>query len=238
MKNAPPQLSIVILCYRSDKSIIAFTEKVLSLSLKLTKNLEIILVGNYIEGTYDETKPILEKIARDNPIFKTICKPKQGMMGWDMKEGLDLAKGNYICVIDGDSQFPAHNILDCYHFITTKDYGMVKTYRQHREDGLYRKLISKVYNFLFSILFPGVKSKDVNSKPKIFKREVLEKMELISDDWFIDAEIMINIEKLNVPYFEFPTVFHELKGRKSFIKFTSILEFIYNLIIFKLREWK
>jgi dolichol-phosphate mannosyltransferase len=63
-------------------------------------------------------------------------------------------------------------------------------------------------------------------------------MNLTSDDWFIDAEIMIEIKRLGVPFFEFPTEFHELSGRKSFVKFSAIFEFIRNLILFKLKDFK
>src|SRR5690606_17201298 len=140
------------------------------------------------------------------------------------------------CVIDGDSQFPIENIEKCFKKILNSSYGLVKTYRTTRGDGKYRKIISWGYNLIFSLLFPGVKSRDVNSKPKIFTREVYEKMELTSDDWFIDAEIMLNIEKLNVEFYEFPTHFLELEGRTSFVKFAAILEFMKNLVVFRIKR--
>ena len=233
-----PKLSIIILCYRSNERIIPFAEEVKNIGLELTNNLEIILVGNYLEGTKDTTQKIVESLAKNDDIFKAICKPKKGMMGWDMKSGLEKASGDIICVIDGDSQFPSNTISKCYHYITTQNYGLVKTYRETREDGIYRKTISKAYNSFFRILFPGINSRDINSKPKMFTREVLDNMELTSDDWFIDAEIMLNIHKLKYPFFEFPTTFKELHGRSSFVNFSAILEFIRNLLIFRIRGHK
>ncbi len=100
--NDHPELSIVILCYRSEEHIIGFSQKVKELAKKLTDNFEIVLVGNYIEGSVDRTKEFVENIALEDPIYKSICKPKRGMMGWDMKEGLSFAKGDFICVIDGE----------------------------------------------------------------------------------------------------------------------------------------
>ena len=235
--ECPPELSIVVLCYRSNESIIPFAEKVQNLVRSLTNSYEIILVGNYIEGSGDNTEAVVRGLARKDKDIIAVCKPKRGMMGWDMKEGLKTARGKYLCVIDGDSQFPIENIQKCYTKIKTTSFGLVKTYRTTRGDGIYRKTISIVYNWIFSILFPEVDSKDVNSKPKIFTREVYEKMELTSDDWFIDAEIMLNIKKLEVEFFELPTHFRELEGRSSFVKFSSILEFLKNLILFKLKRW-
>ena len=87
-------------------------------------------------------------------------------------------------------------------------------------------------------LFPGLKSRDVYSKPKIFTTAALEKLNLISDDWFIEAEMMIQARRLNFKIEEIPAVFRQLEGRKSFIGLAAILEFIKNLIIFRIREFK
>jgi len=232
----PPELSIIILCYRSDENIIHLSNEVRELAKKISKSYEIILVGNYIEGSDDNTEEIVRKIAENDEDFIAVCKPKKGMMGWDMKEGLKVATGKYLCVIDGDSQFPIENIEICFQKLRNSSYGLVKTYRTTRGDGKYRKIISWAYNFIFSLLFPDVKSRDVNSKPKVFTREVYEKMELTSDDWFIDAEIMLNIERLKVEFYEFPTHFRELEGRSSFVKFAAIFEFLKNLILFRIKR--
>lgn len=235
MQNRP-ELSIIILCYRSEEQIIGFAQDVKNLATKFGDTFEIVLVGNYVEGSDDRTKEIVEQIAAEDATFKTVCKPKEGMMGWDMREGFSNAIGKYICVIDGDGQFPIESITQCYETIKKGDYGLVKTYRKKREDGVYRRFISGVYNIIFSILFSKVNSKDVNSKPKILTREAYEQMSLTSDDWFIDAEIMININKLGIPYREFPVDFLELEGRKSFVKFSAILEFLQNLLVFRFRK--
>ena len=230
--NNHPQLSIIILCYRSEEQIIAFAQQVKELGQSFGDSFEIVLVANYMEGSDDRTKEIVEQIAKEDATFKTVCKPKEGMMGWDMREGFSHADGKYMCVIDGDGQFPVDSIRLCYETIKKGTYGLVKTYRKKREDGFYRRVISSIYNVVFSILFPKVKSKDVNSKPKILTREAYERMNLTSDGWFIDAEIMINVNNLEIEYCEFPVDFLELKGRKSFVKFSAMLEFIQNLFTF------
>ncbi|RLD52570.1 MAG: hypothetical protein DRI94_02670 [Bacteroidetes bacterium] len=229
-------LSVIILGYRAGDSIKEFAQKTKEIVRKLTSSFEIILVGNYIENSEDKTKDIIEKFVDDNPDFISICKPKKGMMGWDMKEGLNISTGKYICVIDGDGQFPIESIEKCYKEIIRGEYDLVKTYRSRRNDGFYRKLISKVYNFIFSVLFSGIKSKDVNSKPKMFTREAYEIMNLKSDDWFIDAEIMLKINENKMKFYEFPVEFYELSGRASFVKFKAIFEFVKNLISYKLKK--
>ena len=224
-----PSLSVVVLCYRSGPAIVRFVEQVENHVKESTPNYELVLVANYIEGSNDTTREHVLKIAEANPKCKVLCKPKQGMMGWDMRSGMDAATGTYTCVIDGDGQFPVESIAACFEEIRTGKYDLVKTYRTKRGDGIYRRVISKTYNVLFSIIFPGIGSKDANSKPKILKASAYEQMNLKSDDWFIDAEIMLNVRDKRMTFFELPIEFYELEGRSSFVKPAAIWEFIKNL---------
>ena len=228
-QNLVPELSVVILCYRSEASILDFAKKTQNLVKTLTDSYEIVLVGNYFENSGDRTRDYIEQLEKEDPIFRGIYEPKEGMMGWDMRKGLDFARGKYLCVIDGDGQFPIESIAKCFKVIQGSDYGLVKTYRETRGDGAYRRTISAIYNTLFGILFPGIQSRDVNSKPKILTKACYEQLNLKSDDWFIDAEIMINIGKLGIPFYELPVVFEKLQGRQSFVKPAAIIEFLKNL---------
>lgn len=231
-----PALSVVILCYRSEGSIIGFVHDTLEVVRKLTSDYEVILVANYVEGTDDKTIDYAKQLEQeDNRIF-TLAKPKKGMMGWDMRQGLDAATGKHICVIDGDGQFPITSIAECYAEIIKGNHDLVKTYRTKRNDGFYRSMISAVYNALFSILFPGLGSKDANSKPKIISKEAYQKMTLKSDDWFVDAEIMLNIRDLEMSFLEIPVEFKKLEGRTSFVKFQAVFEFLRNLIHYRLKK--
>ena len=231
-----PDLSIIILCYRSGQTIIDFFNKTKALVADAVPEHEFVLVANYLEGSGDRTGEFAEQIANENPNCKVVSNPKKGMMGWDMRQGLDTATGDVLCVIDGDGQFPISSILDSYREIQNGRLDLVKTYRETRNDGLYRKMISSIYNFIFKILFPGLNSKDVNSKPKLLRRTAYEKMTLTSDDWFVDAEIMLNIRDQQMSFKEIPVEFDELKGRQSFVKPQAIGEFLINMLSYRLKK--
>lgn len=233
--NTHPELSIVLLCYRAEEKIIPFSQKVKEIASGLTDRFEIILVGNYMEGSVDKTKDIVEQIAEQDAVFKTICLPKKGMMGWDVRQGLAQTTGDVLCFIDGDGQFPVESISEGYKKLKAGNLGLVKTYRYQRHDGPVRALISVVYNIVFRILFPGVKARDINSKPKLFTRQVYEQLNLAYDDWFIDAEIMIKASRLGVKFAEIPVEFLELEGRASFVNFSTIMEFVRNLISYRFK---
>jgi len=116
------------------------------------------------------------------------------MMGWDMRMGLNAARGEYLGVIDGDGQFPVEAVIACLLKAEMEGLDLTKTYRFRRDDGIYRRMISYTYNGPFKLFF-GLQIDDVNSKPKIIRREKYELLNLESDDWFADAEIMIRAKQ-------------------------------------------
>ena len=195
-------------------------------------------MANYVTGSNDRTPDIAKDIASQDPRIKALTREKEGMMGWDMKSGFAMATGEVIAVTDGDGQFPLSDVAKIYTKLITENLDMAKTYRIKRGDGLYRRILSAVYNFIFSIFFPGLSCHDANSKPKIFKADVLRKMELFSDDWFIDAEIMIQARRLNLKFGEISTQFTKLDSRTSFVKPGAIIEFIINIIRFRIMEFR
>lgn len=231
-----PNLSVVVLCYRSADTIASFVESLVASLSGCDSNWEVILVGNYFENSGDRTPEVVTHLAKGDPRIRAVTLVKEGMMGWDMKSGLRAATGNIIAVIDGDGQMPYEDIVRCYKKITEEGLDLVKTYRTKRSDGIYRICISTVYNLLFKIMFPGLKSVDVNSKPKVMTRKVYDKLDLKSDGWFIDAEIMIQARRFKLKTGEIPTVFHNIESRPSFIKPQAIIEFIANLIWFRFLE--
>jgi glycosyltransferase involved in cell wall biosynthesis len=193
---------------------------------------ELVLVGNYIEGSDDETPQIVKKLAEEAQNIRTVIRPKQGMMGWDMRMGLDAARGTYIGVIDGDGQFPPESIIACLLKCELEDLDLTKTYRVIRDDGLYRRFISAVYNGIISVLF-GLKVRDINSKPKIMRRDKYELLHLQSDDWFADAEIVIRARELGLKIGETPVHFSINDKRGSFVKPKAIFEFTSNLLKYR-----
>ena len=236
-----PEYSIVVLCFGSGHLLPKFVEATIDALLKnKILDYQLVLVGNYLENRADQTPEIVKKLEKENPRIVSVTKRKKGMMGWDMKTGLAIATGKYISVIDGDGQMPVEDLAKVYRKIKNENYDLVKTVRITREDGVWRTVISGVFNILFRLLFPAVRSKDVNSKPKVLTRASYQRLDLKSNDWFIDAEIMIQAGRLGFKVAEVPTYFNaSTRNSGSFITFFTILEFIKNLVRFRFTEyWK
>ena len=228
------EISVVILCYGAGERLYDFVDRVIRLVGSSVPSWEIVLVGNYLKGSNDDTPRIVKDIASSRNGVKAVILPKEGMMGWDARTGLNAALGNFICLIDGDEQMPPEDIIRVYRKIKDEGLDFAKTYRVKRHDSFLRRANSRIYNTLFHILFPGINVRDANSKPKIFSREAYRKMGLKSDDWFIDAEALIQAGRLGLKVGEVPTEFFENKYRKSYVKVSAIFEFIKNLALARL----
>jgi len=227
-----PYFSLVVLCYRSGHSIIPFIEKLREALSRCNFSSEIVLVGNYVEGSDDETPEVVTELAHKWPNVRAVVKAKEGMMGWDMRMGLDAARGTYIGVIDGDGQFPPESIIACLIKAELENLDLTKTYRVLRDDGLHRRIISWIYNGLFKLLF-GLAVRDINSKPKIIRGDKYPLLQLKSDDWFADAEIVIRARELGFKIGETPVHFRSNDLRGSFVKPAALWEFTANLFRYR-----
>jgi hypothetical protein len=83
------------------------------------------------------------------------------------------------------------------------------------------------------IFFPNIIIRDINSKPKVIKSSLLKCLDLRSNGWTIDAEIILQAYKRKATIKEIPTQFMGLPGgRKSFVGIKAVFEFI----IFMIRQ--
>ncbi len=231
-----PELSVVVLCYRAQELARDFAEQLAGELDQAGIDYELILVANYDERIPDRTPEIVRELARSHPRIVAITRVKAGMMGWDMRSGLNAARGAHLAVIDGDGQMPSSDIVKVYRLLEVGGYDLVKTFRAQRFDGAYRRTISWCYNVLFRLLFPGAaKFRDINSKPKVVTREAFRRMKLESNDWFTDAEIMIEAIRNELRVGEVSTIFLKNERRATFVPVSAIWEFLRNLVYYRVR---
>ena len=79
-------------------------------------------------------------------------------------------------------------------------------------------------------MFGGLGSIDINGNLKIIPRNYLERMNLQSKDWFLDAEVMIKAKKLGLEVYEFNVMSQMREGGSSNVNKGTCWEFIVNLL--------
>jgi glycosyltransferase involved in cell wall biosynthesis len=233
-----PDFSVIVLCYREGKRARLFATELERVLQHTGIIYELVLVGNYWKGTYDETPDIVRELARRNSRIRAVAFPKQkGQgMGWDARMGMDAAQGEIIAFVDGDGQIPAEDVVRGYKKLRAEHLDFCKAVRITRQDGIMRKIISIFYNILMRALFPGIDMRDVNGKPKIITRQAYSRMNLTSNGWFLDGEMVIRANELGLRRGIISIIFRKNTYRSSHVHVRMIIDFIKDIILYRLRH--
>jgi glycosyltransferase involved in cell wall biosynthesis len=224
-----PELSAIVLCYQAQEAIHRVIDPLYEQLEASGVPYELILVANQWPGRPDPTGEVVEAFARHRDTARTVMEVKQGAMGWDMRSGLAAARGDYLIVLDGDAQNPVDDVLKMYRRMRDTGVEVMKGRRIARFDGPYRRAISALYNLAFAVIFRTRGIWDINGKPKGLTRAAYEALDLKSDDWFIDAEIVLAARRRGLVVAELPVIFHRNDERASFVRPAAILEFVRNM---------
>jgi glycosyltransferase involved in cell wall biosynthesis len=229
-ENGRIELSAIVLGYRAGESLLRVTNPLHRLLADARISFELVVVANYWPGRDDPTVAVARQFAAENDNVRIVSEEKRGGMGWDMRSGLAAARGAYLVVIDGDAQNPVEDVLRMYRELKATGVEVMKGRRTLRHDGPYRRLISVVYNVAFRLLFRTRGLWDINGKPKAMTRVAYERLDLRSDDWFIDAEIVLKARELGLRVAELPVEFFRNDERASFVRPSAIWEFAANML--------
>lgn len=143
------------------------------------KDIEIICIN---DGSTDNCEDILEEYASKDSRVKIIDKANAGY-GHAMNIGMDMAKGEYIGIVESDDFIDIHMYEDLYHLATANNLDFVKSNfnRFVRENGelklFYNNIVPKIYQNRVLIprketqVFRGV----LNTWTGIYNREFLLK---------------------------------------------------------------
>lgn len=233
------ELAIVIPCYNEEQALPFSIPPLLDLCRELKLRYEVILVNN---GSRDSTPQVIDSFISQGYPVQRVDVPVNKGYGWGIICGLKKARGNYIGYMAADGQVQAGDVLRIYQAVQGTQRGvMAKAQRINRADGWLRRLVSRVFNLLFWILF-GAITKDVNGTPKFFHKEDLQVLKPTGAGCFIEAELMIKANILGFNIVEVPVTFQQRRGGISTVRVIPVsLEFLKNMMQFRwgrgIKDW-
>lgn len=201
---------------------------------------EVILVDN---GSTDGTgQAIAELASADSCIRQATVETNRGQ-GLGIRTGLNAAKGRVIGYVNADGQVLPEDVVRVY--LAARDASqpvLSKAKRRERHDGLQRAIISLGYNTLMRLFFPGMPSSDVNANPKFLTASAVRDMELGSDDWFLEAEIMLKAQYMGLNVVEVEVGGMPREAGQSHVRGSAILEFLKNMTLYRFggpwKQWR
>lgn len=170
-------LSIIIPAFNEEESIKPLVNLIFkNLDINL-EDFEIILID---DGSNDKTWDEIVKISNK---FENIVSIKL-LENYGKSDALDagfkVCKGNYVLTMDADLQDDPSEILPLYSMIIENKYDLVSGWKKKRNDPLTKTIPSKFFN-LVTRLFSGIKLNDFNCGIKIYRKEVINSINLYGE---------------------------------------------------------
>lgn len=159
---------------------------------------EILMIES---GSNDGSYELCDIVAKTDSHIRIIHEGAKNGFGAALKLGHRHAAKDIVWLVTLDMPFSLDVILKAIPLLANND--AVLSYRSKDNRALGRRIQSWGYNFIIKILL-GLRVKHVNSGFKIFKRDIIRNMDIVSNGWFIDAEILYNLKKNNCCYAEIP----------------------------------
>jgi glycosyltransferase involved in cell wall biosynthesis len=195
-------LSVVIPCYNEEKTISVIVERI-----KAQKNflIEIIIIDDH---SNDNTLNELSKIAHIYPDIKIVRHEKNMGKGSALKSGIKLATGNIILIQDADLEYNPNDYKNLLQPFLETDADVV--YGTRFKGGSYVRLhffwhylANKILTTLTNVV-TNLNMSDMETGYKLFKSEVIKKINLKENSFGIEPEITVKLAKNKFIFYEVP----------------------------------
>jgi hypothetical protein len=170
---------------------------------------ELVVVPN---ACTDDTQEVVETLARTDERIRVVSNPAGGW-GLSVRCGLEAASGSVLGYTNTARTDP-ESLPRFVRRFQTSGRCLVKARREARQAPM-RAAGSLLYNLEARLLL-GVHCGDVNGTPKIFGRELYQRIHLTAKGDLLDLELMSCAAQLGIPIEEIPVRgFHRHGGKSS-----------------------
>lgn len=193
------KLSVIIPCYNESRTVGTLLEAVRQAE---PANKEIIVVD---DGSSDGTRDLLEKDFR-NLIDQLILLPQNGGKGLAVRTGLKAATGDIVVIQDADLEYDPREYSRLMAPILAQKAQVVFGSRFMGGDAhrvlYFWHYVGNRFLTLLSNMLTNLNLTDMETCFKMFRREVVEKLELKENRFGIEPEITAKVARLKVPVYE------------------------------------
>jgi len=182
-----------------------------------TEEFEIIAVD---DGSTDNTLEILNGLKSIVPELTVVKHDCNIGYGAALKDGFLISRYDLVFYTDSDLQFDITEIEKLLPF--TNEFDIVTGYRIKRNDPAIRLYLSRGFNSLVGLMF-RLRVKDINCAFKIFKRFIFDEIQIESNEFFVDTEILAKCKAKELKIKEVGVNHYPRKAGNATVRYSDII---------------
>lgn len=199
---------------------------------------EVLIID---DNSPDGTGQLADQLKEKYDFLKVIHRPSKLGLGSAYRDGFRAAESRLLLTMDADL---SHDPAYIPRFIEKAEHADVVVGSRYVDGGgiigwgLYRRLVSKLANFLARIAI-GAGVSDMTSGYRAYRKEVFEKVTtegIKSSGYAFQLEIIYEIKKKGFKVDEVPIIFTDRRAGKSKLGMRDIISFLVLTIKLGLRQ--
>ena len=169
-------ISVVVPLYNERQSLLELFEGIYRAISRMKKKFEVIFVD---DGSTDNSSEVISELHTKDDRAKLIQFRKNFGKSAALAAGFAHCQGRYVITIDADLQDDPEEIPALIAKLE-QGYDLVSGWKKHRKDPFRRRLASRFYNFVTSVI-SGIRLHDFNCGLKAYRREVIESLDVYGE---------------------------------------------------------
>ncbi|MDD5422970.1 MAG: glycosyltransferase family 2 protein [Candidatus Omnitrophota bacterium] len=224
-------ISFVLPMFNESDNITDTLSRVSSLAGEICGDYEIVVVD---DASTDKSCDVVAVLAAKDPRIRLIRLKENSKFGGALAAGLKNAAKDIVLYTDSDFPAKEADIKKALELLEGAD--VVTAYSLVLKDSSIKRIVmSKVYNFLVRALF-GLKIRDINSGLKIYRRKVLEGLDLKSRSPFIDVEIFAEAARRGFKIRQYGLIFDlRVKGSSTISRMSVVARTFWDMLAYRFR---
>jgi glycosyltransferase involved in cell wall biosynthesis len=178
---------VVLPAFNEEANVVEAIERATEVASELCADHEIIVVD---DGSTDATAEKVRELARDDPRIRLVTHPINLGYGEALRSGFRAAAMDLVFFTDADNQFDLKELKALLPW--TDHVDVVAGYRLNRQDRRGRRVAALLWNYLVRVLF-YVPVRDIDCAFKVFRREILEEIDIRSMGAMVNTELMVKL---------------------------------------------